>query len=87
MSSLETQFNNAAEQGKNLSQKPTNDELLNLYGLYKQAIVGDNNTSKPGFLDMKGKAKWESWNARKNMSKTDAMNTYISFVNQLQKKY
>jgi len=87
MSSLETQFNNAAEQVKNLSKKPTNDELLNLYGLYKQATVGDNYTAKPAFLDMKGKAKWDSWDARKNMSKTDAMNTYISFVNELQKKY
>jgi len=87
MSSLETQFNNAAEQVKNLSKKPTNDELLNLYGLYKQATVGDNYTAKPAFLDMKGKAKWDNWNTRKNMSKTDAMNSYISFVNELQKKY
>jgi diazepam-binding inhibitor (GABA receptor modulating acyl-CoA-binding protein) len=27
--------------------------------------VGDINTSKPGLLDYKGKAKWESWNSKK----------------------
>lgn len=27
-----------------LAQKPSDDELLSLYGLFKQATVGDNNT-------------------------------------------
>jgi hypothetical protein len=38
-------FDKAAAEVKNLPQRPTNDELLLLYGLYKQATVGDNNTS------------------------------------------
>ena len=29
---------------KNLKSKPTDAELLDLYGLYKQASVGDVNT-------------------------------------------
>lgn len=40
------QFTTAAEEVQKLSTKPSNDELLELYGLYKQAIVGDNETCK-----------------------------------------
>lgn len=31
---------------------------LQLYGLYKQALTGKCNTSKPGFWDPTGRAKW-----------------------------
>jgi len=34
--------------------RASNDDKLALYGLFKQATVGDNTTSKPGFLDQKG---------------------------------
>lgn len=37
-------FNKAAEDVKNLKEQPDNDDLLQLYGLYKQATVGDVNT-------------------------------------------
>lgn len=87
MSSLETQFQNAAQQVQNLSKKPSNDELLKLYGLYKQSTIGDNNTPQPGFLDVKGKAKWNNWSSLRGLSKTNAMNQYISFTEELKKKY
>ncbi|CAF0877278.1 unnamed protein product [Adineta steineri] len=77
-------FDQAAADVKNLSKKPSDDELLKLYGLFKQATVGDNNTSKPGMLDLKGKAKWEAWNKNKGTSQGDAQQQYISFVRQLQ---
>jgi diazepam-binding inhibitor (GABA receptor modulating acyl-CoA-binding protein) len=32
--------------------KMTNDELLTVYGLYKQATVGDNTTAKPWAVQM-----------------------------------
>jgi acyl-CoA-binding protein len=38
------QFNQAAEKVKNLTKRPSDEELLELYALYKQATVGDNNT-------------------------------------------
>jgi len=82
-----TSFENAVLQVKNLPQKPTNDELLKLYGLYKQATVGDNNTSQPGFLDIKGKAKWNSWNSYKGLSNESAKEQYVNFVKELQNKY
>jgi len=39
-------FEAAADRVKTLKEKPANDTLLKLYGLYKQATVGDNNTSQ-----------------------------------------
>lgn len=34
-------------------------------------------------LDLKGKAKWDAWNAKKGMSKDDAMTAYIAKVQEL----
>lgn len=42
----EKEFETAAEEVKQLSKSPSNDKLLELYGLYKQATVGDNTTCK-----------------------------------------
>jgi diazepam-binding inhibitor (GABA receptor modulating acyl-CoA-binding protein) len=52
--------------------KMTDDELLQVYALYKQGTIGDNNTDKPGFLDLKGKAKWNAWNNLKGKNKEAA---------------
>jgi len=37
-------FTESAENVKKLSKTPTDEELKELYGLYKQATVGDINT-------------------------------------------
>lgn len=37
-------FEDAAEAVKNLKAKPSDEELLELYALFKQATVGDCNT-------------------------------------------
>lgn len=41
--SLQAEFVQIAEDVKNLKTRPTDQELLDLYGLYKQATVGDIN--------------------------------------------
>ena len=38
------QFNKAVEDVKNLEAKPSDDELLEIYALFKQSSVGDCNT-------------------------------------------
>jgi acyl-CoA-binding protein len=48
-----------------------------------EATVGDNNTSKPGMFDMKGKYKWEAWEANKGKSKEAAQQEYIVLVQNL----
>ncbi|KFB42501.1 AGAP000546-PA-like protein [Anopheles sinensis] len=81
--SLEENFNKAVEDVKNLKTTPADADLLVIYGLYKQATVGDCNTEKPGFLDFKGKSKWESWNGRKGTSQDDAKQAYVDKVKEL----
>nr|XP_056713074.1 acyl-CoA-binding domain-containing protein 7 [Euleptes europaea] len=85
--SLQAEFDSAAGDVKQLKTKPSDDELRELYGLYKQSIVGDINIECPGMLDLKGKAKWEAWNNKKGMSKEDAMKAYISKAKELIQKY
>ncbi|CAH2447036.1 Acyl-CoA-binding protein [Komagataella phaffii CBS 7435] len=81
------EFNDKAEAVKNLKTKPNNDELLKLYGLFKQATVGDNTTEKPGVFDFKGKAKWEAWDKLKGTSQEEAEQEYIAYVGDLEDKY
>jgi diazepam-binding inhibitor (GABA receptor modulating acyl-CoA-binding protein) len=58
---LQNDFEKACNDIKSMTSLD-NDTLLNLYGLYKQATLGDCNTSKPSFFDPKGQAKWTAWN-------------------------
>lgn len=81
------EFDAAAAAVKDLPQRPSDLELLDLYGLFKQATVGDNDTPKPGMLDFKGKAKWEAWTKLKGLSKEDAEKKYIALVDELKAKY
>ncbi|XP_068942343.1 acyl-CoA-binding domain-containing protein 7 [Petaurus breviceps papuanus] len=85
--SLQNDFHNAAEDIRKLKTRPNDEELKELYGLYKQSIVGDIDIECPGMLDLKGKAKWEAWNLQKGLSKEDAMSAYISKAKELIEKY
>ena len=81
------QFINATLIVKELKSTPSNVELCSLYGLYKQATLGNNNTNKPSFFDLKGNSKWNAWANNKNMSTYDSEVQYITLVNQLIIKY
>lgn len=76
-----------AEAVNKLPTRPSDDELLELYGLYKQATVGDNETEKPGMFDFKGKYKWEAWTKLKGTSQEEAEQKYIALVDELSAKY
>ncbi|XP_072273960.1 acyl-CoA-binding protein [Pyxicephalus adspersus] len=80
-------FEKAAEEVKKLTKTPADDEMLQLYALYKQATVGDVNTARPGMLDFKGKAKWDAWDSKKGISQEDARAQYIKLVDDLKAKY
>ena len=67
--------------------KMKDEELLQIYGLYKQGTVGDNNTAQPGMLDFKGKGKWNAWNGLKGKSKEEAQAEYIAVARTLLQKY
>ena len=85
MSDTKDFFDNAVETVNNLTSKPSDETLLILYGLFKQATVGDCNTTRPGMFDFKGKAKWDAWNKNLGMSADDARLNYIKVVNDLTK--
>ena len=46
---LQQDFQKAADAVKKLKSRPTDDELLQLYALFKQATEGDINTSELPF--------------------------------------
>ena len=77
----------AAERLKTLTERPSNEEFLELYGLFKQATIGDNTTSKPGMFDMKGQFKWKAWKGKAGMSADDASDAYVALVDELLGKY
>lgn len=61
--------------------------MLQLYSLYKQATVGDNETPKPGLMSFEAKYKWEAWNEQKGKSQEEAESEYIALVDELTEKY
>lgn len=83
MSDLKDQFEAAVANSKKLSERPDNNTLLKIYGLYKQATAGDNAEKKPGFGDMVGRAKWDAWAKFKGTSSDDAMQQYIDLIESL----
>lgn len=87
MSTNSEEFLLAADIVKKLKEKPNDEELLELYGLYKQATVGDNVQPEPGFLDFKGKSKHASWLKNKGKEKYDCEVEYITIVNTLINNY
>jgi diazepam-binding inhibitor (GABA receptor modulating acyl-CoA-binding protein) len=76
----------SAKMFKNLKTTPTDDEMLKLYGLYKQT-EGDCNAEKPSMLNFKEKAKWVAWTSYKGMKSEDAMTKYSDHVMSLINKY
>ena len=86
MTDLEQQLEDAKKRILELNEKPDNQELLELYSLYKQATIGDLNIDKPGMFDFVAAAKYNAWNLKKGMSKEEAQQKYIDYVDSLLKK-
>ena len=81
---LKDQFDAANSLVEKLEERPSNQELLQLYGLYKQATEGDVSGARPGLLDLKGRAKHDAWARQKGTSKDDAMKGYVALVAKLE---
>lgn len=76
-------FEAAIKRVDGLPKTPSNDVLLKLYGLYKQATKGDASGKRPGMLDPKGRAKFDAWSGRKGTSSEDARAAYIKLAESL----
>ena len=80
---LKAQFKKASEEVQDLESRPSNDVLLKLYALYKQATEGDVQGKRPGMMDIKGRAKFDAWAAIEGLSAEDAMQEYVDLVESL----
>jgi diazepam-binding inhibitor (GABA receptor modulator, acyl-CoA-binding protein) len=80
-------FHEAQGRVQALPRRPSNAELLDLYGLFKQATAGDATGSRPGILDPKGRAKFDAWIGRKGMAAAEARTRYVALVDALVKKH
>jgi acyl-CoA-binding protein len=78
------QFNKAVADSKTLAEKPSNETLLQLYSLYKQATIGDCDADTPSNpFDFVAKAKHNAWTELKGITKENAMQQYINLVEKL----
>jgi len=83
MSALKASFEKAVAESKELPEKPDNQTLLKIYGLYKQATEGDNAGKRPGFTDMVGRAKYDAWAEQKGKAANAAMQEYVDLIESL----
>lgn len=58
----------------------SDDDLLTLYGLYKQATCGPCDIACPPFYDRKGKAKWTAWHSCNTLSREEAQLRYVQHL-------
>ena len=84
---LQQQFESAVARSKEFTQRPSNEELLNMYGLFKQASEGDVSGDRPGGFDFKAIAKYDAWAELKGKSKEQAMQDYITLMDKLYQQY
>lgn len=81
---LKEQFEKAVADSKNLTEKPSNETLLNLYSLYKQSTEGDVKSDPPANpFDFVAKAKYEAWHSLKGKTETAAMEEYVALIGKL----
>jgi diazepam-binding inhibitor (GABA receptor modulator, acyl-CoA-binding protein) len=78
---LEERFEQAQADAKALPTRPSNEQLLTLYALFKQATAGEASAAKkPGRLDLVGKAKYDAWSKLAGTPADEAKTRYITTV-------
>ena len=80
---LKNRFLDAVTRSKELPEKPGTNDLLTLYGLFKQANEGDVSGDRPQGFDFKAIAKYDAWAKLTGKSSEEAMEEYIELVEKL----
>jgi acyl-CoA-binding protein len=80
--SLDTQFQQAMQSISRIPNINEQDVLL-LYGIFKQATAGDAGDKEPPAEDIRGRAKYQSWKSNKGLSSNEAKEKYIRTIKQL----
>lgn len=91
MSDLEAEFQQTVNKVRNAPQsgdfKPSNDYMLKMYALYRQARDGDVQGKRPGMLNVVERAKYDAWAKLKGKSREEAMREYIDEVERVEAQY
>lgn len=85
--SLQQAFDKAVQDVMKLRRRPSNDDMLVLYSLFKQASEGDVTGKRPGMLDITGRSKFDAWSRLKGTARDAAMQKYVDKVAALQKTH
>ncbi|WP_273454731.1 acyl-CoA-binding protein [Nevskia ramosa] len=80
MADLKAAFAQAQIDVKTLTKRPSNEDLLTLYALFKQGSSGDASGDRPGMLDMVNRAKYDAWAKLKGTTTDAAMTQYVAKV-------
>ena len=80
---VQEKFNKALEDIQTLSEEPSQQDLLTLYGLYKQSKVGDVSGPRPVRHDMAARAKYMAWKKCLGLEAEEAMQSYIEKVTEM----
>ncbi|KAK3905555.1 putative fatty acid binding protein [Staphylotrichum tortipilum] len=83
-------FQTAVVDSKKLTSKPSNDDLLEIYALYKIGTGEDITTAAtPGIFDLKGKAKYNAWKAAADdgLSVEEAQEKYVAKIEEMKATY
>jgi len=76
-------FWEAVKNVRGLICEPNNDTKLELYGLYKQRLFGDNSRRKNLWRTPKDQKKFEAWESKRGLQPKVASKLYIRLVKKL----
>jgi len=85
-SDVSDKFEKAKVELNTLKNDPGNEVKLKMYALFKQAMKGQNNTSKPSAFNFVASAKWTAWKNLGSMTNDEAKLEYIKIVEDLLKE-
>jgi acyl-CoA-binding protein len=84
---LEYKFNKCTLEYTKLQLDLDLNDKLHMYGLFKQATIGDVNTQIPSLFQVMERKKWEAWDYFKGKQKSSAMNDYVEYYLNILSKY
>ncbi|TPX18923.1 uncharacterized protein E0L32_011401 [Thyridium curvatum] len=83
-------FKQAVIDSKKLTSKPSNEDLLEIYGLFKIANGEDiTKAPAPGMFDLKGKAKKNAWQklVDEGITPEQAQEKYVAKIESMKQTY
>ena len=79
----EEEFQAAMDRVNGRSSAPSQLDQLKLYGLFKQAKLGDASGKRPGITKMRERAKFDAWAGNKGLSQDEARSAYVKLADSL----